>query len=403
MPPDDPSGPAGRPNQPGRTGLITLAIVAVVHGGLARHSLLSNYRAYADPRPQVLAYGVLTALLVGCAVFLLRSRPVPHWFRIVGVATTLGASLLSMAGLPGYAFVGSMHWSILVIGWFGVLLLQDRLQLLGGFLAAHLLTVLVLLTRAGLPGRTQGACMATDLLAMTAQHFGFAVLLHVLRRCAARAEEASYQQARVEAEQAAADQVHVDQQRRFADLSHTVVPLLSGIAERELDPADPAVRHRCALEAARMRRLFTEADHPADPVVHDLGAGIEVAQGRGVVVTLATRGEPVPLPVELRRAITEPAVAAIATARLCARATVAHVGGQTRVSVVSDEPGLVVPEPSQPGVRIQTLVRDGRLWVSARASAPTRPADDRPRAEHRPTAESQVKGPPGPRVRPERL
>ncbi|MGL5826882.1 MAG: hypothetical protein ACRCYU_19040, partial [Nocardioides sp.] len=237
--PPRPESPTGRSHLERRIGVITLIIVAVVHFGLSLHGLLINRGAYPEWWAQVLAYGMLTVLLAGCAVFLLRGRPLPQALRASGVVAVLGVSALSTADLPSQAFGTSMHWSILVIGWFGVLLLENRLRLLAGFLGLQLLIVVVLLVQAGLPERTVIAGLATAIFSITGEQFGAAVLAKLLRQCASRAERATYEEAQISADRATADQVHTDQKRRFGELSQTVVPLLTGLANSRLDPADP--------------------------------------------------------------------------------------------------------------------------------------------------------------------
>lgn len=63
---------------------------------------------------------------------------------------------------------------------------------------------------------------------------------------------------------------------RFLPLDATSVPLLQGLADGSLTPDDPDITRACAIEAARMRRLFVEVDVP-DPLRHELTHRADVA------------------------------------------------------------------------------------------------------------------------------
>jgi len=378
---DEPGGTSGRLQT--LVGIATVVIVTAVHAGLALLGLVTNRASYPSLWPQLTAYGALTALLACSAAFLLRGWPLPKVLVLAGVPLALGAGVLSTAPLSSAQFLSSAHWSFLVVGWFGVLLLHHRLRPLAVFLVANVAIVLGLLVLAGLPGRQAAAGMATVVLGVSGQQLAYAVLMTLLRDCARRAEHSAQERARIDTELAIADEVHADRQRRYADLTTTVVPLLTVLAEDELDPRDEGVRRQCALEAARMRRLFAESDSVEDRVVHELQAGIDVAERRGVVVSLAVRGTPVPLPVELRRALTDPGLAAVAAGRQATRVTVVHTTGEVRLSVVTDEAAAPIPRSEHPGVRTDTLARDGKLWVTVRVAVPAR--DQRSSSETSPS------------------
>ena len=93
------------------------------------------------------------------------------------------------------------------------------------------------------------------------------------------------------------------------------------------------------IEAARIRRLFAEADDTSDPLVHELAACIDLVGRRGVVVQLAIRGQCPPLPQPVRRGLTEPALVALTTAVSAARVTLVAVSNRVVLSVVTDGAG----------------------------------------------------------------
>jgi hypothetical protein len=126
------------------------------------------------------------------------------------------------------------------------------------------------------------------------------------------------------------------------------------------------VQRRCAIEAARMRRLFAETDDVPNPLVHELRHCVDVADRRGVVVELEIRGHwPVP-PVGIRRDLTEAALAVLATAESWARVTVVGNADLVSVGVVGDCGVVSVPRPTMPGVRIDTFSREEMLWIEVR-------------------------------------
>jgi hypothetical protein len=126
------------------------------------------------------------------------------------------------------------------------------------------------------------------------------------------------------------------------------------------------MRRRCAIEAARLRRLFAESDDVPDPLIHELRACADIAERRGVVVDIETAGVIPALPPSARRTMSEAVIAVLTAARDYARITVTAeersvaVGLLTRTSA---EPG-----PFTPGdcVRISQQRDDDTLWMEAR-------------------------------------
>ncbi|MEV7087049.1 hypothetical protein AB0O07_14275 [Streptomyces sp. NPDC093085] len=357
-----------------------LFILTAVHLGLALPALLASLRGYQRPWVQLAAFTLLTLLIMADALLGADRRGRPRWWVALGLACALVASAVSTGDLPVGDFVGTPHWTFLEIGWFGVLLLFDAgfgptLLFIGG----HLLLTLGQLLLAGDPGRQAAAGMAVSALAICTFQVAAAILARSLGDCAAAASATGRERERVRTEAAVAAQIHADQRARYAELDSSVLPLLTGLADGTLEPGDEAVRRRSAIEAARLRRLFAERDHAHDPLLHELRAGIDVAERHGVDVQLAVRGASAPVDRRLRRALTEPVLAALATAERSARATVIRGGGLIRVSVVTDAPGTEIPGATEGGdgnggdggegagaaVRVRTVRSEGRLRVEA--------------------------------------
>jgi hypothetical protein len=119
----------------------------------------------------------------------------------------------------------------------------------------------------------------------------------------------------------------------------SVTPLLAGLADGTLDPADRGVRHACAVEASRLRRLFAETDDVAEPLLHELRACSYIADQRGVVVDLQTTGRLPDLDRDARRVLTEAPLLALAGAERHARITVLARSDEVAVSVLVDGAG----------------------------------------------------------------
>ena len=132
------------------------------------------------------------------------------------------------------------------------------------------------------------AAFITVLAGSTGIQVALSVAARTLHVPAQQAEEAATREAEATARQAVADRIRATRRARWLELRATAEPLLSGLAAGTADPADLAVQRACAVEAARLRRLFAEADETPDPLVHELHACADVAQRRGVAVDIET-------------------------------------------------------------------------------------------------------------------
>ncbi len=129
------------------------------------------------------------------------------------------------------------------------------------------------------------------------------------------------------------------------------------------------MRHRCAVEAGRLRRLFAETDDVTDPLLHELRACSYIADQRGVVVDLQLTGQLPALDRDVRRALTEAPLLALAGAERRARVTVLGRTDEVAVSVLVDGRGPARAEPSgraSSQVTVSVLDEDDRRWVEAR-------------------------------------
>ena len=99
------------------------------------------------------------------------------------------------------------------------------------------------------------------------------------------------------AERAAIAAVQEVRRNRLALLEMEALPLLRGVADGTLDPADGDVRERCARHAAVLRHSLTDRAPSADGLVAGLQPALQAASARGLLVNVQVIGDPgIPAP-----------------------------------------------------------------------------------------------------------
>jgi hypothetical protein len=298
-------------------------------------------------------------------VLVLRRRP---WgaLRWPAVAVVFAAAALSYLTLPDGKTSTTVDWLFGAAGWVLVVVLLDRpFRTVMTVLVAHELLALANLLLFHEVSRSTLARFATGSVTVFGLPLCVAVVAAVLGRIGTEAAAATRELERVRTAEAVAVAAHRRRAQRFTELAGTTVPLLEGLADGSLTPDDPAVRRGCAIEAARMRRLFAESDTVENPLLHELRHCADIADRKGVEVELDARGHwPVP-PVAVRRDLTDAALTALATAGSWARVTVVGSGGEVSVNVVADCGELTVAPPATPDVRVETFGSDGTVWMEA--------------------------------------
>ncbi|GAA2773127.1 hypothetical protein [Nonomuraea dietziae] len=346
--------------------IATLLAASAIVFGLGMANLLRHMDRYEPALAQFGAMAALGAVLAGEAALLVRGRT---WRRLRGLAITvvLGASALSYAALPDRRTSTEIDWVFGAANWVGVVVLLDRpLRSCVAFLVAHELTALLHLLVFDHPTQQALARFATGSVSVVGFPLCVAVMAAILHRLGAVAAASHLEIERVRASEAGTAEAHRRRLRRYGELSVATIPLLEGLADGSLDPGDPRVQRRCAIEAARMRRLFAEADSVADPLLHELRHCADVADRKGVAVELDARGQwPVP-PVAVRRDLTEAVLTVLATAASRARVTVVGDADLVSVSVVADCDEVTAPNPASTGVRVEALRHDDMVWMEAR-------------------------------------
>jgi Histidine kinase-, DNA gyrase B-, and HSP90-like ATPase len=371
--------PSAGPTEPGDRPYLAVAllrglrvgqsvIVLTILFGLVLPGLIDDLPLYPAPWTAFAWFAALVVVAVADAVLVARHRSwgAARWPVAVAV---LAVSAWATSLLPADALVGPAHLTLGVVGWFGVLLFGDRgVAHLVGFLAANVALTLVQL---GLAGRLDTPTLV-NLAVVVAVTAGFQLTTGVaaaaLSRVADAATETARRQAATLTAEAVARQLHADREERYARLRESVLPLLRGVGDGSLSPADPEVQRRATLEAARMRRLFAEEGDVHDPLAAELGSLVEVVERRGTDVRFSARGQrPVPPPA-VCRALVEEVGAALLAARRTARVTVGPVDSGVVVSIVADGGTAAAPlVPSRTeGITTVTVVDEERTWVEAR-------------------------------------
>lgn len=278
--------------------------------------------------------------------------------------------VIEAALLPGAALVTTEHQTFAAVGWVWVMLFVDvALAPLLVALAAHQGATLALLVHAD----RWDVPTIVNLLLVTTGAIGFQTMLGAaggaLRGVASAAVAAAARNARLATAEDIARQLHADRGRRYDDLRGTVLPLLRTLANGTAAPGDRGVQRRAAQEAARLRRLFAEDDDLPDLLLNELTPVIAMAERRGVVVQQSLLGSRPPAPLAVRRVLLDALTCVLARAEGTARVTVTGTVDTLTLGVVAYAPGAPLVDRSVDGVRISSVVEEGRVWTQARWTA----------------------------------
>lgn len=346
---------------------VLLGVALTMQFGVYGHLIITGWPGGAA---DAVVYAVLAVTGVGSAAVLMVRRHTPAPVRWTGAALLLGCSAVASTILPPDAVALAEHWSFSVIGWHALALLFDvTLWWFAGFCAAHVLVSAWPAVAAGASARDLAA-MAVVVVAVVGFQIGVALsakLVRAIADAAARTSETE-EQLTVREEAAAAAARH--RERRYTDLRSTTLPLLAGLANGDLDPHDPAVRRQCAVEASRMRRLFSETEAADDRLLHELGAVVDIADRHGATVHLSVRGTPINVPRPVRRELLAPVAEALVTTGTEARLTVLYAPDQVRLSVLCTAPDPPITPPGDNRIDCTSSVSNGRLWLETSWRSP---------------------------------
>jgi hypothetical protein len=346
---------------------FTIAVVFLVAGwhlAGAGGQLLRDRPAYSSFAFQGAMWLVMALAITAGSVLVLRGAP--GWGPAWAIALiALAASTASAAATPAGQML-ALNWAWGSAGWTGVLvLLRRRFSELAWFLAAEALATLSVLAWQGMH-RTDLAGFLAVLAWSTGAQVAVAAGVRALDVAAGQAAAAARSEHAARERAATAETIRAARHVRWLALQESAVPLVAELASGTASPGDPQVRIRCAVQAARLRRLLAEGDEVPGSLVHELHASADVAERRGVAVEIETAGALPQLPGPARRVITDAAIAILTAARSQARITLAAVTAGVAVSFVADTGGVVRLPAAAEGVAVEQQQEDGMLWAEAR-------------------------------------
>jgi len=346
---------------------FTIAVVFLVAGwhlAGAGGQLLRDRPAYTSFAFQGAMWLVMALAITAGSVLVLRGAlgsGLAWAVAVIALAASTAAAVASPAGQ-----MLALNWGWGSAGWTGVLVLMRRRPAeLAWFLGAEALAILGVQVRDGLH-RTDLAGFLAILAWSTIAQVAVAALVRALDGAAGQAAAAVEIEHAARERAATAEMIQAARHARWLALQESAVPLVAELAAGTADPGDAQVRVRCALQAARLRRLLAEGDEVPGSLVHELHASADVAERRGVAVEIETAGPLPQLPGPARRVITDAAIAILTAARSHTRITLATVAAGIAVSFVADI-GAGIPLPAAgEGVSIEHQQDGGVLWAEAR-------------------------------------
>jgi hypothetical protein len=344
--------------------LAVLFLVAGWHLAGAGGQLLHNRPAYGSFAFQAAMWLVMALAITAGSLLVLRGTPSWHAAWAVAVIA-LAASTAAAAASPAAQML-AVNWAWGSAGWTGLLvLMRRRFSELVLFLAAEAMATLGVQIADGLH-RSDLAGFLAVLAWSTGAQVAVAAGVRALDAAAGQAAMAARSEHIARERAATAEIVRAARHARWLALQESTVPLVAELAAGTADPGDEEVRTRCAVQAARLRRLLAEGDEVPGSLVHELYASADVAERRGIAVEIETAGPLPQVPRAARRVMTDAAIAILTEARSKARITLAAVAEGIAVSFVADTgDGVRLPEPGD-GIFIQRQQDGDMFWAEVR-------------------------------------
>jgi hypothetical protein len=252
-------------------------------------AMLPDYRHPAVPLTVWLGLLVAAWRLVPCV----RGGGLTRGQAAAAVAVALAAvSAMGWDRRP-HAPAGALDWSILGAVWLLALAAVSRpawewvpgallVLAVNGFFIVRLLG-------SAAPGIARLAAAAYVVVVILGV---FAALRPALRIHAGLAARAAELASRSAAERAAVTAIQEDRRDRFALLELEALPLLRGIADGSLDPADEEVRRKCARHATSLRRALVDRARLGRELLAGLEPALRAARQRGLLVEVQLVGDP---------------------------------------------------------------------------------------------------------------
>ncbi len=284
----------------------------------------------------------------------------------------LAGSVVGSLVTPG-GVIDHFNWPFTMVGWFAVLALWRRpLAELIAFYVVNVMAsaiIIVVMDEASRVGVARFIALCCGISALQITVFVGSRMVTAMARRGAEAED---ELARTRVAQIAAEAVQAARRSRYETITGTVAHLLDGLAKGHLDLTDRSARQQVAVAVTRLRRYLVESDDVPDRLWHELQACTDAAERRGIAVDLvAPAGQIPPLPVEIRRALTEPIIAALAATASKARITTVAYPDEVVVAILADAQ-LDSPVPSlHDAVESSHDAEGGMLWAQAHWTNPS--------------------------------
>ncbi|MGO9216423.1 MAG: hypothetical protein ACLP5E_01420 [Streptosporangiaceae bacterium] len=263
----------------------------------------------------VLPVGLLAQALAELPDYRHPVMPIAVWLSLLGAAwwliprvrgggLTRGQAAVAMAVAVAavsavgwdrrpHAPAGALDWSILGAVWLLALAALSRpaWEWLPGALLVLAVNgfFIVRLLGTDAPGiaRLAAAAYVTGVILSV-----FAVLRPTLRVHAGLAARQAELASRSAAERAAVGAIQQDRRDRFAVLELEALPLLRGIADGSLDPAEEEVRQACARHATTLRRALVDRARLGCELMAGLEPAFLAARRRGLQIEIQVVGDP---------------------------------------------------------------------------------------------------------------
>ncbi|HUY49553.1 MAG TPA: hypothetical protein VMV92_28150 [Streptosporangiaceae bacterium] len=249
----------------------------------------------SDYRQPLVPVAVWLGMLVAAAWLVPRARSGHFNGAEAAVAVAVAVAAVASVGWDqrAHAIAGPVDWTILGTIWLLALVALSRpawTWMSGGTLVLAVNAIFVLRVLGVTPlGLARLAAAAYSMVVILAV---FAVLRPILRTQVEMAVRRTELASRSAAERAAVAAIQEDRRGRFALLEVEVLPLLRGIADGTLDPADSAVREKCAQLAVTLRRSLMHRTEHGGGLLGALEPALNAATARGLAVEVQVVGDP---------------------------------------------------------------------------------------------------------------
>jgi hypothetical protein len=279
-----------------------LRALALVLPSLALLQVLANARDYSQPVVAVLVW----LAVLGAGTWLVpRSRAgrLTTGETAAAIAIAVGAVAAIGAVHRAHSDPGNVNLAVLGTVWLLALVVMSH--------SARVwipVALLVFAVEGALVFREQGlnrlslSQLGAAGYIIAAILIAFAALRPTLDTHVTMAVRQAALASRAAAERAAAAAIKQERRGRLAVLEEEALPLLRGIADGTLAPADPGVREQCARHAAVLRDALTERA-PGGEVLATLQPTLRAAGARGLPVTVQFIGDPGTPPPAVARAV----------------------------------------------------------------------------------------------------